>query len=88
MSNPATYREPIGRWLILRHDDLPEEHKAAKRAAGIDPDDDWSLIWSFPSDSLDHALEQYKRCVEDCARWETYKLVDGKEDDYIERPIY
>lgn len=81
-----TYQEPIYRYRILRHDDLPEAHKAAYREEGIDPDNLWSLIWSFKN------LEDAEKCLAECdeskAEWETYKLVDGGQTEYVTRPIY
>lgn len=81
-----TYMERVNRWRILRHDELPEAHKAEYRAAGIDPDNNWSLIWSFN----DEAAAQ--KCLMDCnadkASWQTYKLVDGGAATEIERSIW
>ena len=41
-----TYREPLGRFVVEYHEELPEEHKAAHRIKGIDPDELWTLQWS------------------------------------------
>lgn len=83
----ATYREKVLRYRILRHEELPERHKEAYRADGIDPDDLWSLIWSFGT------KEAAVKCLEDeeaeaPAHW-TFKMVDaGVEEEYIERQIW
>lgn len=78
-----TYKERVNRYRILRHDDLPEAHKAEYRLAGIDPDDMWSLIWSFETEA------SAVKCLADMnarkAEWQTYKLVDGGQTEEIER---
>ena len=53
MKNTQTYQERVGRYRIIRHEVLPAEHQASYRLRGIDPDDLWSLIWSF--DTLEAA---------------------------------
>jgi hypothetical protein len=81
-----TYNETVLRYRILRHDELPEAHKAAYRERGIDPDDNWSLVWSFSSE------EAANECLADelvnAASWQTFKLVDAGEATTITRPIW
>ena len=81
-----TYRERVGRYRIIRHEELPEHHKAEYRALGIDPDDRWSLIWSF--DTLEAAERGLVDCNEDKAWFQTYKLVDAGQEEYIERSVW
>lgn len=81
-----TYNETVYRFRIMRHDELPEAHKTALRERGIDPDDRWSLIYSFKHAA--DAAEELTRCEADAADWETYRLVDALEDTIIERPVY
>lgn len=86
MNSPVTYKELVYRWRVMRHEDLPEGHKAAYRAEGINPDDLWSLIWSFKAEA--DAL----KCIADAnvskpSFW-TYKLVDGGATTEIERSIW
>jgi hypothetical protein len=81
-----TYKERVNRWRIIRHDELPEAHKAEYRLAGIDPDDNWSLIWSFETE--EDARAQLANCIGSAAKWQTYKLVDGGEATEIERSIW
>lgn len=81
-----THNETVYRFRIMRHDDLPESHKKAYRERGINPDDVWSLIYSFKNE--DDAREELERCNEDAANWETYKIVDNGKDEIIERPVY
>jgi len=80
-----TYTETVGRFQIMRHDEMPEGHKAAMREAGIDPDTRWSLIWSFNDERM--ATEMFEACKDEAANWETYKLVDAGESTTIERPV-
>jgi len=81
-----TYKERVNRWRIMRHDELPEAHKAEYRLSGINPDDLWSLIWSFESE------DEARRCLAECeinkASWQTHKLVDGGEAIEIERSVW
>lgn len=77
------YEEPVGRYRIARHEELPESHKEAKRAHGIDPDTDLQLIWSF--NDFGAAVNQFQRCCESAASWETYHLIDKKVPSTITR---
>ena len=81
-----TYRETIHRFRIIKHDELPEEHKEAMRAEGIDPDTHWTIYASFAyeADAI-HALAQIKARA---AKWETYKIKDHGEAVEIDRPIW
>lgn len=81
-----TYQEKVNRWRIIRHDELPEAHKAEYRASGIDPDDNWSLIWSFETEEA--AKKQLANCIADAAKWQTYKLVDAGKAEFIERSMW
>ena len=81
-----TYTETVNRYRILRHDDLPAAHKAAYRAEGIDPDDLWSLVWSFTD--LDAAQACLAQSQADAASFQTFKLVDAGAATTIERPIW
>lgn len=82
----ATYQERIERYRIFRHDEMPEEHKQAMREAGIDPDNHWSLIWSFRSlEAAEHTLKLER---ERAASWQTYKIVDAGKAEVINRPIW
>lgn len=80
-----TYKEMINRYRVLRHEELPEEHKAHYRAEGINPDDNWSLIWSFTT------REAAEKCIADYEidkPWfYTYKLVDAGQSEVIDRPV-
>jgi hypothetical protein len=82
----TTYKETILRYRIVRHDELPESHKAEYRAAGIDPDDNWSLVWSFAD--LKSAESCLAREQEEAPKWRTYKLVDGGAAETVEREAW
>lgn len=84
----STYVETVYRYRILRHEDLPESHKAAYRLRGIDPDDNWSLIWSFKDrESAEETLASY---VDDPDKpsFYTYKMVDAGQTDHFERQTW
>lgn len=82
----TTYSERVNRFLILRHEELPEAHQAAYRAAGIDPKDNWSLIWSF-STRVD-AEDCLRDAKAEAASWMTHKMVDNGEATTIERVVW
>ena len=81
-----TYQEYVGRYRILRHEELPPEHKAGYRLRGIDPDDLWSLIWSF--DDLESAEREFERSNARKPDFYTYRLVDAGAPEYIERSTW
>ena len=81
-----TYSETVLRYRVMRHEGLPEAHKEAYRAEGIDPDDLWSLIWSFSDlHAAETCLAQEKA---DAPSIWTYKLVDAGGPTVIERSIW
>jgi hypothetical protein len=82
----TTYKETILRYRIVRHEELPPEHKAAYRINGIDPDTLWSLIWSF--ETLEAAEKQLADCNEHAASWQTYKIVDAGQAEVVERQAW
>jgi hypothetical protein len=49
----------------------------------MDPDDMWSLIWSFDT------IEAAEKCLVDCnehkASFQTYALKDAGQEEFIER---
>jgi hypothetical protein len=49
-----TYEEPIGRYVVEKLENyasLPQ-HRASLRINGIDPDENWLLVWSFDNKDL------------------------------------
>ncbi len=81
-----TYTETVNRYRIVRHEELPEEHKQCYRDAGINPDDNWQLIWSFEDEEF--AAEKLQEIQKHAPLHWTYKLVDGGEATTIERPAW
>ena len=81
-----TYTETIHRYRILQHDEMPEEHKQAMRAEGIDPDNHWTIYASVAYEAdAKHALKQIEA---QAASWQTYRIKDHGEAIEIERPIW
>ena len=82
-----TYKEKVLRWRIMYHEELPEAHKASYRLSGIDPDNLWSLSWSFEDEA--DAVEMLDKIERRKAfKWRTYKIVDGGEAVEIERSAW
>jgi hypothetical protein len=88
MSEFPTYEERVNRFRILRHEELPEAHKAEYRARGINPDDNWSLIWSFETEASAEKMLAELNGDADKPRYWTYKLVDGGEASTITRTCW
>lgn len=90
-----TYTETVLRYRVLKHEDLPEGHKEAMRARGVDPDTRWSLFASADTLEAAEAIRADHQADHDrfaarhnCAPFETYKVVDAGEAASIERPVY
>jgi hypothetical protein len=85
MEHP-THKERVARYRLVRHRELPPEHKAEYLRDGINPDDMWSLVWSFTT--LEAAEKQL--AVEESEKWptETWKIIDNGTESVIERPIW
>ena len=50
----ATYQEPIGRYVVEKlenYEGLPE-FRAELKLKGMDPDNNWLLVWSFEEEQL------------------------------------
>ena len=85
-SQMNTYTETVYQYRILRHEELPEEHKAYYRSRGINPDHNWSLIWSFKT--FEDAMKQLGKLQEKAPSFYTYKVVDAGQTETIEREIW
>ncbi len=81
-----TYQETVLRFRVMCHEELPEAHKEAYRARGIDPDDLWKLVYSFNEEA--DALDTLKMEQENAAPWETYKMVDAGEATTVTRSVF
>lgn len=82
----STYKETVYQFRILRHEEMSEERKALYRIEGMDPDDIWSLIFSYVK------REDAENCLKDlqsrAPSFYTYRLVDAGKADVIERHIW
>ena len=93
MPAPATYEERVNRFRVLRRTNWDEatpdgrEARASMRLHGIDPDDCWSLIWSFKA--LEDAEEQ---AAEERELWPepryTIRVKDAGEATTITRQMW
>ena len=81
-----TYRERIGRYRIVYHEELPEAHKAEYRISGIDPDARRVLYWS--SNDLAHADEELAYCQKHAPSYKTYYLIDAGKEEVVERAAW
>lgn len=57
------YEERINRFRVMRREVITDPRRRAEyKINGYDPDDTWSLIWSFENeaDALDQAEEERK----------------------------
>ena len=81
-----TYKERIGRYRIVYHDELPEAHKAEMRLCGIDPDTRRCLEWSF--DNINDAEEMLAYCEKHAPGYKTYYLIDAGKEEIIERAAW
>lgn len=80
------YQERILRYRIIRHDELPESHKAEYRLHGINPDDNWTLVWSF--ETLEAAEKQLANENSKKAWFQTFKIVDAGQEEVVEREMW
>lgn len=96
-----TYQERINRFRVVKHEELPEAHKAEYRLNGIDPDDNWTLVWSFnDKDAADKCCaDEIENDKDICAkltakgydvskRKVTWKVVDAGAATVVERQAW
>jgi len=83
-----TYTEKVNRYVIERHQELPEDAKAVYRIEGINPDEIWSLIWSF--ETKEAAEEMLAEEQARAAKYKTitYRMRDLGQTQYIERSVW
>ena len=82
----STYTETVYRYQVLKHTEQAEEYKEAYRKDGINPDDVWSLIWSFRN--KEDAEEAIQSEIGQAYPNETFKLVDAGDTTHIERQVW
>jgi hypothetical protein len=87
---PATYKETIYRYRVMKHEELPAEHKASYRLNGIDPDTLWSLVWSFETeeDAAKMLAEEIETYREHGWNHVTWKMVDAGQTEVVERQAW
>lgn len=68
------FSEPHDRFCVIRHEELPDGHKAAYRISGIDPDRAWCLVWSFPT--IERAIATLEDERKEAPEWRTFEMVD------------
>lgn len=89
MQDRATYREPIGRFVVEYLERLPEEYEAELRLAGIDPEDNWLLEYSTEDygNAEEYKLEQEESSF---SKFRSYRVRDRGEDSprFIERILW
>lgn len=87
-----TYEERIERYRVCRREaDLSPERKAAMRLNGLDPDNCWSLIWSFADriaaeEQLLH--EEALLAAHGHSHLYEYKLIDAGKAETITRQAW
>jgi hypothetical protein len=79
----ATYKETIGRYRIVYHEEHSDARKAEYRINGIDPDTHRVLYWS--SNDVYDAECMLAECTKRAPGYKTYSLVDGGAEEVVER---
>lgn len=80
------YQETVLRFRVLKNEELPAAHQAAYRADGIDPDNIWSLVWSFETREAAEAQVQLEQAK--VRPWRvTWKIEDAGEATTITRSV-
>lgn len=78
-----TYKERIGRYRIVYHEEHSDARKAEYRISGIDPDTLRVLYWS--SNDVYDAECMLAECEKRAPAYKTYYLVDGGAEEVVER---
>ena len=80
-----TYKETIGRYRIVCHEEHPIAVQAEFRINGIDPDTYTVLYWS--SNDLYEAECMLAECQKRASAYKTYWLEDNGTEEVIERSV-
>jgi len=78
-----TYKERIGRYRIVYHEEHSDARKAEYRISGIDPDTLRVLYWS--SNDVYDAECMLAECEKRAPAYKTYYLVDAGAEEVVER---
>jgi hypothetical protein len=90
-----TYVEKINRYVVEYQEDFSDQHKAEMRINGIDPDEHWTLKWSFEKE--ENAIEQMQEEKEWYANFcekhgysirKQFRVRDLGETKYIKRSAW
>lgn len=82
------YEETVLRYRVVRRAVITDPAIRAEYAINdIDPDDTWSLIWSFNNEVDAIAQAEEEREIFKEPRW-IVKVVDGGSATVIKRPIW
>jgi hypothetical protein len=91
----TTYKQRVYRFVVESHEDLPEDYKAEYRLRGMDPDNMWSLLYSFMNrEDAERALcDRQQRQAEFCQEQGltsrlTFRVRDLGQDMEIERQVW
>lgn len=86
--NTETYIETVLRYRVVRRQVITDPAiRAEYRINGRDPDDTWSLIWSFNDQaSADDQAEDERKYYKEPS-W-IVKVVDAGQTEYIKRSIW
>lgn len=79
------HTETILRYRVVKLEDRGPEVRKALEERGIDPDNNWKLVWSF--NDLDSASAQMQREIEEQAEYkinDKWKIIDNGETEYRE----
>lgn len=79
----ATYKETIGRYRIVYHEEHSDARKAEYRINGIDPDNLRVLYWS--SNDVYDAECMLAECQKRAPAYKTYYMVDAGKEEVVER---
>jgi hypothetical protein len=83
-----TYTETVLRYRVVRRRIITDESiRAEYRINGRDPDDTWSLIWSFNDlESAEDQAEDERKYYKE-PNW-IVKVLDHGKTEFIERSIW
>ena len=82
----ATYKETIGRYRIVYHEEHSVAVKAEYRINGIDPDTHRLLYWS--SNDVYDAECMLAECEKRAPGYKTYYMIDAGKEEIIERAAW
>ena len=81
----ATYKETIGRYRIVYHEEHSDAVKAEYRINGIDPDTHRVLYWS--SNDVYDAECMLAECTKRAPGYKTYSMVDAGAEEVVVRVV-